>query len=85
MHAPPASRMAFLLMPGGCSRKHSDHSRQKRRALVHDGRAAQSGRGYSRCWRIAAASSAGYYDATDADALTRLLADVSHLLREQPE
>ena len=26
----------------------------------------------------------GYYDATDADAVTRLLADVAHLLREQP-
>ncbi|MEO7166478.1 MAG: SCO family protein [Spartobacteria bacterium] len=26
----------------------------------------------------------GYYDATDADAVTRLLADVSHLRREQP-
>lgn len=26
----------------------------------------------------------GYYDATDADAVTRLLADTSHLLREQP-
>ncbi|MEO5753579.1 MAG: SCO family protein [Chthoniobacterales bacterium] len=26
----------------------------------------------------------GYYDATDADAVTRLLADTNHLLREQP-
>ena len=26
----------------------------------------------------------GYYDATDADAVTRLLADTHHLLREQP-
>jgi hypothetical protein len=26
----------------------------------------------------------GYYDATDADAITRLLADTNHLLREQP-
>jgi protein SCO1 len=26
----------------------------------------------------------GYYDATDADAVTRLLADTTHLLREQP-
>ena len=26
----------------------------------------------------------GYYDATDADAITRLLADTHHLLREQP-
>ncbi|MEO8043726.1 MAG: SCO family protein [Spartobacteria bacterium] len=26
----------------------------------------------------------GYYDATDADAVTRLLADTSHLQREQP-
>lgn len=26
----------------------------------------------------------GYYDATDADAVTRMLADTSHLLREQP-
>ncbi len=26
----------------------------------------------------------GYYDATDADAVTRLLADTSHLRREQP-
>jgi hypothetical protein len=26
----------------------------------------------------------GYYDATDADAITRLLADVHHLLKEQP-
>ncbi len=26
----------------------------------------------------------GYYDATDADAVTRLLADTSHLLRDQP-
>ncbi len=26
----------------------------------------------------------GYYDATDADAVTRLLADTDHLLREQP-
>jgi protein SCO1/2 len=26
----------------------------------------------------------GYYDATDADAITRLLADTTHLLREQP-
>ena len=25
----------------------------------------------------------GYYDATDADAVTRLLADTNHLLREQ--
>ena len=27
----------------------------------------------------------GYYDATDADAVTRLLADTHHLLRERPE
>ena len=27
----------------------------------------------------------GYYDATEADAITRLLADTSHLLREQPK
>jgi protein SCO1/2 len=27
----------------------------------------------------------GYYEATDADAITRLLADVHHLLQEQPE
>jgi protein SCO1/2 len=26
----------------------------------------------------------GYYDATEADAITRLLADTSHLLKEQP-
>jgi protein SCO1 len=26
----------------------------------------------------------GYYDATDADAITRLLADTNHLLREEP-
>ena len=26
----------------------------------------------------------GYYDATDADAVTRLLADIAHLRREQP-
>ena len=26
----------------------------------------------------------GYYDATEADAVTRLLADTNHLLREQP-
>lgn len=26
----------------------------------------------------------GYYDATDADAVTRLLADTAHLLRDQP-
>ncbi len=26
----------------------------------------------------------GYYDATDADAVTRLLADTNHLLRDQP-
>jgi cytochrome oxidase Cu insertion factor (SCO1/SenC/PrrC family) len=26
----------------------------------------------------------GYYDATEADAITRLLADTNHLLREQP-
>jgi len=26
----------------------------------------------------------GYYDATDADAVTRILADTNHLLREQP-
>ena len=26
----------------------------------------------------------GYYDATDADAVTRLLADVAHLRREKP-
>lgn len=26
----------------------------------------------------------GYYDATEADAMTRLLADTNHLLREQP-
>ena len=25
----------------------------------------------------------GYYDATEADAVTRLLADTNHLLREQ--
>jgi protein SCO1/2 len=27
----------------------------------------------------------GYYEATDADAITRLLADVHHLLQEQPQ
>jgi len=27
----------------------------------------------------------GYYDATEADAVTKLLADASHLLREQPK
>ncbi|MBO0694843.1 MAG: SCO family protein [Verrucomicrobia bacterium] len=27
----------------------------------------------------------GYYEATDADAITKLLADTSHLLREQPK
>ncbi len=27
----------------------------------------------------------GYYEATDADAVTKLLADTSHLLREQPK
>ncbi len=27
----------------------------------------------------------GYYDATEADAVTKLLADTNHLLREQPE
>jgi protein SCO1/2 len=27
----------------------------------------------------------GYYDATEADAVTKLLADANHLLREQPE
>jgi protein SCO1/2 len=27
----------------------------------------------------------GYYDATEADAITKLLADTSHLLREQPK
>jgi protein SCO1/2 len=27
----------------------------------------------------------GYYDATEADALTKLLADTNHLLREQPK
>jgi protein SCO1/2 len=27
----------------------------------------------------------GYYEATEADAITRLLADTSHLLREQPK
>jgi protein SCO1/2 len=27
----------------------------------------------------------GYYDATEADAVTKLLADTSHLLREQPK
>ena len=27
----------------------------------------------------------GYYDATEADAVTKLLADTSHLLREQPQ
>ena len=26
----------------------------------------------------------GYYDATEADAITKLVADTSHLLREQP-
>jgi hypothetical protein len=26
----------------------------------------------------------GYYDATDADAVTRLLADAAHLRREEP-
>lgn len=26
----------------------------------------------------------GYYDATDSDAITRLLADTQHLLKEQP-
>jgi len=27
----------------------------------------------------------GYYDATEAEALTKLLADANHLLREQPK
>ena len=27
----------------------------------------------------------GYYDATEADAITKLVADTSHLLREQPQ
>ena len=27
----------------------------------------------------------GYYEATEADAITKLLADTSHLLREQPK
>jgi cytochrome oxidase Cu insertion factor (SCO1/SenC/PrrC family) len=27
----------------------------------------------------------GYYDATEADAVTKLLADTNHLLREQPK
>jgi hypothetical protein len=27
----------------------------------------------------------GYYEATAADAVTKLLADTSHLLREQPQ
>jgi hypothetical protein len=27
----------------------------------------------------------GYYEATDADAVTKLLADTSNLLREQPK
>jgi cytochrome oxidase Cu insertion factor (SCO1/SenC/PrrC family) len=27
----------------------------------------------------------GYYDATEADAITKLLADTNHLLREQPQ
>jgi hypothetical protein len=27
----------------------------------------------------------GYYDATDAEAITKLLADTNHLLREQPK
>jgi hypothetical protein len=27
----------------------------------------------------------GYYEATEADAITRLLADTNHLLREQPK
>jgi hypothetical protein len=27
----------------------------------------------------------GYYDATEADAVTKVLADTSHLLREQPK
>jgi protein SCO1 len=26
----------------------------------------------------------GYYDATEADAITRLLADANHLLKDQP-
>jgi hypothetical protein len=26
----------------------------------------------------------GYYDATEPDAITKLLADTNHLLREQP-
>jgi hypothetical protein len=27
----------------------------------------------------------GYYDATEAEAITKLLADTNHLLREQPK
>jgi hypothetical protein len=27
----------------------------------------------------------GYYDVTEPDALTKLVADTTHLLREQPE
>ena len=27
----------------------------------------------------------GYYDATTADAITKLLADANHLLKEQPQ
>jgi len=27
----------------------------------------------------------GYYDATEADAITKLVADTNHLLREQPQ
>jgi len=27
----------------------------------------------------------GYYDATEGEALTKLLADTNHLLREQPK
>jgi hypothetical protein len=27
----------------------------------------------------------GYYDAAEADGMTRLLADTNHLLREQPK
>jgi hypothetical protein len=27
----------------------------------------------------------GYYDAAEADAVTKLVADTSHLLREQPK
>jgi protein SCO1/2 len=35
-------------------------------------------------WWIVVEPIRGYYDATDADAVTRLLADVAHLRREKP-